>query len=49
VIMVFAERTVFSLARTSQEGGSAPAVTSAGARFACPLPYLFSLQYGLKS
>src|SRR5688572_31190716 len=29
------------LARTSQEGGNAPAIDTAGARYACPLPYLF--------
>lgn len=29
------------LARTSQEGGNAPAIETAGARYACPVPYLF--------
>ena len=29
------------LARTSQEGGHAPAIDAAGARYACPLPDLF--------
>ena len=29
------------LRRTSQEGGHAPAIVTAGARFACPLPDLF--------
>jgi len=29
------------LARTSREGGNAPAIDSAGARYACPLPDLF--------
>lgn len=30
-----------SLARTSQEGGHAPAIDTAGARYTCPLPDLF--------
>jgi hypothetical protein len=27
--------------RTSREGGNAPAIATAGARFACPFPHLF--------
>ena len=32
--------------RTSQEGGNAPAVDAAGARYACPLPDLFLISEG---